>query len=92
MTMHELSMWCWCVLHCLETHRGFGFVEFESPEDAAAALENMNDSELFGRILRVNLAKPNAIKSQAVWAQNLNDDGDSSKSTNPNPDAAPSAS
>ncbi|KAK2167668.1 hypothetical protein LSH36_25g01021 [Paralvinella palmiformis] len=45
-----------------EKHRGFAFVEFELAEDAAAAIDNMNDSELFGKTIRVNLAKPNAIK------------------------------
>ncbi|XP_002731128.1 peptidyl-prolyl cis-trans isomerase E-like [Saccoglossus kowalevskii] len=54
-----------------EKHRGFSFVEFENPEDAAAAIDNMNDSELFGRTIRVNLAKPMKIKegaNKAVWA------------------------
>lgn len=54
-----------------EKHRGFAFVEFESAEDAAAAIDNMNDSELFGRTIRVNLAKPQKIKegsSKAVWS------------------------
>ncbi|GAB1605918.1 hypothetical protein Ahia01_000874200 [Argonauta hians] len=54
-----------------EKHRGFAFVEFESPEDAAAAIDNMNDSELFGRTIRVNLAKPMKIKEgsmKPVWA------------------------
>ena len=45
-----------------EKHRGFAFVEFELAEDAAAAMDNMNDGELFGRTIRVNLAKPMAIK------------------------------
>ena len=31
-----------------QKNRGFGFVEFELQEDAAAAIENMNGSELFG--------------------------------------------
>ncbi|XP_070556735.1 peptidyl-prolyl cis-trans isomerase E-like [Ptychodera flava] len=55
-----------------EKHRGFAFVEFESPEDAAAAIDNMNDSELFGRTIRVNLAKPMKIKEGAnkpVWSE-----------------------
>lgn len=54
-----------------EKHRGFAFVEFESAEDAAAAIDNMNESELFGKTLRINLAKPNKLKegsSRAVWA------------------------
>ncbi|ESP03333.1 hypothetical protein LOTGIDRAFT_205061 [Lottia gigantea] len=55
-----------------EKHRGFAFVEFELAEDAAAAIDNMNDSELFGRTIRVNLAKPMKVKegaSRAVWAE-----------------------
>ncbi|KAI8786917.1 peptidyl-prolyl cis-trans isomerase [Biomphalaria glabrata] len=54
-----------------EKHRGFGFVEFESAEDAAHAIDNMNESELFGRTIRVNLAKPMKLKegaSRAVWS------------------------
>lgn len=38
--------------------RGFGFVEFEQAEDAAAGLENMNLAELNGKTLHVNYAKP----------------------------------
>nr|XP_054772994.1 peptidyl-prolyl cis-trans isomerase E-like isoform X1 [Lytechinus pictus] len=54
-----------------EKHRGFAFVEFEFAEDCAAAIDNMNDSELFGRTIRVNLAKPMKIKdgsAKAVWS------------------------
>lgn len=54
-----------------EKHRGFAFVEFELPEDAQAAIDNMSDSELYGRTLRVNLAKPMKIKegsSRPIWA------------------------
>lgn len=57
-----------------EKHRGFAFIEFEVSEDAMAAIDNMNDSELFGRTIRVNIAKPQRIKegsSKPVWA----DDG-----------------
>ena len=32
-----------------EKHRGFAFIEFESSEDAQAAIDNMNDGEMFGR-------------------------------------------
>lgn len=54
-----------------EKHRGFAFVEFELAEDAAAAIDNLNESELFGRTIRVNLAKPMKAKegsSRPVWA------------------------
>lgn len=30
--------------HATGTHRGFGFIEFEAPEDAAAAMDNMHNS------------------------------------------------
>ena len=53
-------------------HRGFGFVVFEEMEDAAAAMDNMDDAELFGRVLRVTLAKPMKGKlggSKAIWEQ-----------------------
>lgn len=54
-----------------EKHRGFAFVEFELAEDAAAAIDNMNDSELFGKTIRCNIAKPMKVKeghAKAVWA------------------------
>ena len=52
-------------------HRGFAFVEMETAADAAAAIDNLNDSELFGRTIRVNFArppKPNERSSKPVWA------------------------
>ena len=36
--------------------RGFGFVTFSSEEEAEAAVNNMNDMELDGRRIRVNIA------------------------------------
>ena len=36
--------------------RGFGFVTFESTEDAKTALDAMNDAELDGRTIRVDIA------------------------------------
>ncbi|KAG2140299.1 hypothetical protein BD769DRAFT_145622 [Suillus cothurnatus] len=36
--------------------RGFGFVTFNGNEDAQAAIDGMNEQELDGRRLRVNLA------------------------------------
>jgi peptidyl-prolyl isomerase E (cyclophilin E) len=39
--------------HATGQHRGFGFVEFEEKEDAAAAIDNMHNSEIYGRVLKV---------------------------------------
>ncbi|XP_050433232.1 peptidyl-prolyl cis-trans isomerase E [Adelges cooleyi] len=55
-----------------EKHRGFAFVEFEQPEDALDAIDNMNESEIFGRTIRVNLAKPQKINrgsTRPVWSE-----------------------
>lgn len=52
-------------------HRGFAFLEYELAEDAADAMDNMNESELFGRTIRVNLSKPQKSRensSRAIWA------------------------
>ncbi len=51
-------------------HRGFGFVEFESTEDASEAIFNMNNGELNGRVLSVNIAKPLTVSERsqkAIW-------------------------
>jgi len=55
-----------------QKHRGFAFVEFQLLEDAAAAMDNMNESELFGRTIRVNVARPKMLKegsSRPVWSE-----------------------
>ena len=36
--------------------RGFGFITFESAEEAEAAIQGMNEQDLDGRQIRVNLA------------------------------------
>jgi RNA recognition motif-containing protein len=41
-------------------HKGFGFLEFEEIEDASAALDNMNLSELNGKVITVTVARPAA--------------------------------
>jgi len=55
-----------------EAHRGFAFVEYEELGDAAAAMDNMDEAELFGRTLKVNIARPIKMKdghySRPVWA------------------------
>lgn len=50
-------------------HKGFAFVQFEDRHDAADAIDNMNNAELFGRVLRVNVAKPSATVGghRPVW-------------------------
>ncbi|KJE90249.1 peptidyl-prolyl cis-trans isomerase E [Capsaspora owczarzaki ATCC 30864] len=55
-----------------DKHRGFGFVEFEDAEDAAAAIDNMDEAELFGRTIRVNVANPAKYPeraNKAVWTE-----------------------
>jgi RNA recognition motif-containing protein len=56
-----------------DSHRGFGFVEFEDAEDAKQAMDNMMDAEIYGRVIKVNVAKPNAMKSQAIWSTQADD-------------------
>jgi len=38
--------------------RGFGFVEMSSDEEAKAAIEGLNGTDLLGRALSVNEARP----------------------------------
>ncbi|HTR63576.1 MAG TPA: RNA-binding protein, partial [Candidatus Binataceae bacterium] len=38
--------------------KGFGFVEMSSAEEASAAIQRFNDTELKGRNIKVNEAKP----------------------------------
>lgn len=40
-----------------EPHRGFAYVEYEDAADAKEAINNMDQSELFGRVLKVSQAK-----------------------------------
>ncbi|KAH8590288.1 hypothetical protein B0O99DRAFT_635166 [Bisporella sp. PMI_857] len=58
-----------------ELHRGFGYVEFEDPEDVKDAIDNMDQAELFGRVIKVNAAKPPKNANEglgsktALWEQ-----------------------
>ena len=56
----------------IERHKGFGFIEYEEFEDCLHAIENMNDAELFGRVLRVNFARPQRFKEgyyKPIWME-----------------------
>jgi len=58
-----------------DPHRGFGYVEFEHAADAKEAIDNMDQSELYGRVIKVAAAKPQKDQSEglgsktAVWEQ-----------------------
>ena len=58
--------------HNTEMHKGFGFIEYEEYEDCLHAMENMNDAELCGRVLRVNFARPQRFKEgyhRPIWME-----------------------
>jgi peptidyl-prolyl isomerase E (cyclophilin E) len=44
-------------------------VEFDLEEDAEASIDNMDNSEIMGKVIRCNLAKamPKLTTGQAVW-------------------------
>eukprot|EP01125_Pyxidicula_operculata_P000402 TRINITY_DN10433_c0_g1_i1.p1 TRINITY_DN10433_c0_g1~~TRINITY_DN10433_c0_g1_i1.p1 ORF type:complete len:132 (-),score=34.79 TRINITY_DN10433_c0_g1_i1:100-495(-) len=49
-------------------HRGFAFVEMEDAEDAAQAMDNLTNAEFYGKVLKINYAKPESVmKTRAVW-------------------------
>ena len=58
-----------------DPHRGFGYVEFEVLADAKEAIDNMDQSELFGRVIKVAAAKPQKESNEglgsktAIWEQ-----------------------
>lgn len=58
-----------------DPHRGFGYVEFELPGDAKEAIDNMDQSELYGRVIKVAAAKPQKESNEglgsktAIWEQ-----------------------
>jgi len=59
-----------------DLHRGFGYVEFEDANDAKEAISNMDQSELFGRVIKVSMAKGERREEKAgqgstvaVWEQ-----------------------
>jgi len=60
-----------------DLHRGFGYVEFEDAADAKEAIDNMDQSELYGRVIKVAMAKPERRETgevglgstTAIWEQ-----------------------
>lgn len=58
-----------------EAHRGFGYVEFDLPQDAKEAIDNMDGSEIYGRTIKVAAAKPQKDSNEglgsktAIWEQ-----------------------
>ncbi|KAL7937497.1 hypothetical protein V8C35DRAFT_292652 [Trichoderma chlorosporum] len=58
-----------------DPHKGFAYVEYEDSADAKEAIDNMDQSEFFGRVIKVSQAR--APKSadeglgskKAVWEQ-----------------------
>jgi len=60
-----------------DIHRGFGYVEFEEAGDAKEAVNNMDQSELYGRVIKVAIAKPDKKTDEAggigsktaIWEQ-----------------------
>lgn len=68
----NFTKFCFLYLHKLERHKGFGFIEYEDFEDCLHAIENMNDAELCGRVLRVNFARPQRFKEgyyKPIWME-----------------------
>lgn len=59
----------------VDPHRGFAYVEYEDAEDAKEAIDNMDQSEFFGRVLKVSAAKPPKSADEglgskkALWQQ-----------------------
>ena len=72
--------------------KGYGFVEFEEYEDAIHAIDNMNDSEFFGRVIHVTFArekKPKEGSIKPLWEQEgyekyRNDDNNNENNENDN--------
>jgi RNA recognition motif. (a.k.a. RRM, RBD, or RNP domain) len=60
-----------------DLHRGFGYVEFEEAGDAKEAINNMDQSELYRRVIKVAMAKPQRKEDEsgglvgktAIWEQ-----------------------
>ena len=52
-----------------DPHRGFGYVEYELAGDAKEAIDNMNQSEFFGRVIKVAAAKPQKESNEGLGSK-----------------------
>lgn len=58
-----------------EPHKGFAYVEYEDIGDAKEAIDNMDQAEFFGRVLKVSQARaPKSVdeglgSKTAIWEQ-----------------------
>lgn len=49
-------------------HKGFGFIEYEDVVDAVHAIDNMNEAELFGSVIKVQKARKTVGPlNKAIW-------------------------
>jgi len=55
--------------HAIAASKGFGFIEFQDEADCSEAIQNMDGSELYGHVLKVNLAKPQVNRAKPIWAE-----------------------
>ncbi len=55
--------------------RGFAFVEMTDPKDAQTAITHLNGTELHGRTLNVNEARPKAAGGGGNFGGRRNDSG-----------------
>lgn len=51
-------------------NKGFGFITFELAEDGAEAMDNLHNAELYGRQIRVQIARAvqEHAPGHAVWS------------------------
>ena len=52
------------------TKKGYGFVEFEEYDDCLQAIDNMNNAELYGKIINVSFSKKKNLKENSkipIW-------------------------
>jgi RNA recognition motif-containing protein len=58
-----------------EPHKGFAYVEYEDTADAKEAIDNMDQAEFFGKVLKVSQAKAPKSADEglgsktAIWEQ-----------------------